>query len=490
MTAPSTPPTSQPGAKPASRPLPRPPGGLPVWLLLAMYVGIGSLPLLLAWHENAPVGGFWRALSNGLAMVGFALLLMQFFISGRIRWVSGNVGIDRLMLFHQLAARVVTVALLVHPFLYVLHSLFQDGLAAAGETMFHMLWNPAFTSGLTAWALLVAIMALALLRDWLPIRYEAWRMSHGLGAAAIVCAGLHHTITMGSYSEDLTLAQLWIVLGVLSLGALAYLYVVRPWQLGQQPFYMSNITRVGDKLWSITLWPAKMQPVGMLALGAKMRVTPPLVYEAGQFAYVTLGASPFIMADHPFSITSSPSEGGKLRFLVKEAGDFTNVVGKFPVNCRAYVDGPFGRFTLRQGEAAAGGAAKVAGIAFIAGGVGIAPALGLLRDAAARGETRPLRLLTGNRSASQLLFGQEMDEWAAARDFRARHVLQDPPIDWHGGVGMLDEAAIADWIDWPAPEGWLYFVCGPRAVRQAAERALRARGVPSARIVDQALKYE
>jgi predicted ferric reductase len=474
----------------AAKPVVPPPGGLPAVLLIAIYVGIGSLPLLLAWHENAPVGGVWRALSNGMAMVAFALLLMQFFISGRIRWVAGSVGIDRLMLFHQLAARVVTVALLVHPFLYVLHSLFQDGLSAAGETLYRMLWNPAFTSGLTAWALLVAIMALALLRDWLPIRYEAWRISHGLGAAAIVCAGLHHTITIGSYSEDLILAQLWIVLGVLSLAALAYLYVVRPWQLGQQPFYVSNITRVGDKLWSLTLWPAKMQPVGMFALGAKLRVTPPLVYEAGQFAYVTLGGSPFIMADHPFSITSSPSEGAKLRFLVKEAGDFTKVVGTLPVNTRAYVDGPFGRFTLRQGEAAAGGPAKVEGIAFIAGGVGIAPILGLLRDAEARGETRPLRLLTGNRAASQLVFGEEMDGWAAARDFRTHHVLQDPPIDWHGGIGLLDETTIADWIDWPHPEGWLYFVCGPRAMREAAERALRMRGVPASRIVDEAFKYE
>lgn len=482
--------TATPPSTAAVRPAPLPPGGLPAWLLIALYVGIGSLPLLLAWHENAPVGGFWRALSNGLAMVGFALLTVQFYISGRIRWVSSDFGIDRLLLFHQMAARVITVALLAHPFLYVMQDLFEEGPLAAGTTLLHMVGNPAFTSGLTAWALLIVVMALALLRDWLPIRYEAWRMSHGLGAAAIVCAGLHHTITIGSYSEDLTLAQLWIVLGVLALAGLAYLYLVRPWQLGQQPFYISEITRVGERLWSITLGPAKMQPVGILSRGAKPQITQPIVYEAGQFAYVTLGGSPFIMADHPFSIASSPSEGSKLRFLVKEAGDFTKVVGSLPVNSRAYVDGPFGRFTLRQGEAAAGGRDKVAGIAFIAGGVGIAPILGLLRDAGARGETRPLRLLTGNRAASQLVYGEEMESWAAALDFRARHVLQEPPADWQGGVGMLDDATIADWIDWPNPEGWLYFVCGPRAVREFTERALRARGVPPSRIVDEAFKYE
>ena len=69
-------------------------------------------------------------------------------------------------------------------------------------------------------------------------------------------------------------------------------------------------------------------------------------------------------------------------------------------------------------------------------------------------------------------------------------MLQEPPIDWHGGVGQLDETTIADWATWPRPERWLYFVCGPRAVREAAVRALTARGVPKARILDETLRYE
>ena len=464
--------------------------GFPAALLIGAYLAIGTLPLWLAWGEEGPAGGFWRALSNGMAMVAFALLCVQFFISGRIRWVAGRFGVDRLMLFHQLAARVITVALLVHPLLYVLQSLQRDGFAAAAETAAAMLANPALTSGLTAWVLLVVVMALALLRDWLRLRYETWRITHGLGAAAIVCAGLHHTITVGSHSEELALAQVWIVLGVLALGALAYLYIVRPWQLGQQPFYISNVTRVGDKLWSVTLWPAKLKPVGLFAAAAKPRVTAPIAYEAGQFAYVTLGASPFVMADHPFSIASAPDGTSKLKFLIKEAGDFTNAVGSLKPHTRAYVDGPFGAFTLRAGEEAAGGADKVAGLAFIAGGVGIAPILSLLRDAHGRGETRPLRLLAGNRIAGQIVYGEEMDGWAAARDFRARHVLQNPPIDWPGGVGVLDETTVSGWIDWPQPESWLYFVCGPRAMREAAERVLLARGVPPARIISETLRYE
>ncbi|MFN4283712.1 MAG: ferric reductase-like transmembrane domain-containing protein [Alphaproteobacteria bacterium] len=464
--------------------------GLPAVLLIGFYIAVGTLPLWLAWGEGASAGGFWRALSNGMAMVAFALLCVQFFISGRIRWVSGRFGVDRLMLFHQLAARVITVALLVHPLLYVLQSFQRGGFAAAAERLSAMLTNPALTSGLTAWALLVVVMALALLRDWLRLRYETWRITHGLGAAAIVCAGLHHTITVGSSSEDLALAQVWIVFGVLALGALVYLYIVRPWQLGQQPFYISNVTRVGDRLWSVTLWPAKLKPVGLFAAAAKPRVTAPIAYEAGQFAYVTLGASPFVMADHPFSFASAPDGTGKLKFLIKEAGDFTNAVGSLKPHTRAYVDGPFGAFTLRAGEEAAGGADKVAGFAFIAGGVGIAPILSLLRDAQGRGETRPLRLLAGNRVAGQIVYGEEMDGWAAASDFRVRHVLQDPPVDWTGGVGLLDEATVGDWIDWPQPESWLYFLCGPRAMREAATRALLARGVPGTRIIDETLRYE
>ena len=39
--------------------------------------------------------------------------------------------------------------------------------------------------GINPWALLGVLVAAAYFRDQLPFRYEAWRLSHGLGAALL-----------------------------------------------------------------------------------------------------------------------------------------------------------------------------------------------------------------------------------------------------------------------------------------------------------------
>ena len=99
-------PTSQrAAARPAAfTPLP---AGLPPVLLVIAYVAIGSMPL---WLAEEQVGGFWRKLSSGLAMVAFALLMVQFVLSSRLATITGRLGADTLQQVHQLAAKVITRA--------------------------------------------------------------------------------------------------------------------------------------------------------------------------------------------------------------------------------------------------------------------------------------------------------------------------------------------------------------------------------------------
>jgi hypothetical protein len=65
-----------------------------------VHVIIALLPLLLALIAGKPARSFWRELGSGVAMVGFAMLLLAFMLSGRYRGVSGRVG---LALHHTLA---------------------------------------------------------------------------------------------------------------------------------------------------------------------------------------------------------------------------------------------------------------------------------------------------------------------------------------------------------------------------------------------------
>ena len=465
------------------RPLP---AGLPPAVLVIFYLTIGALPLLLAEEQ---VAGFWRKLSSGLAMVAFALLTVQFVLSSRLAAITGRLGADTLMQIHQMAAKVITVALLLHPILYVVPMVASEPTAALYQLV-DMFTNGAYASGVLAWVMLLGLTASAMLRDWLPVRYEAWRLTHGLGAAALAAAGLHHTVNIGSYSDDITLAQLWIVLVAFSFVAIGYLYLVRPWQLGQRPYYVSHVLRLGEGIWGVTLWPARLQPIGVFARGMKPKVTQALSFEAGQYAWVTIGTSPFVLSDHPLFIASAPADRPRFKFVIEEAGDFSMALGQIPIGTRAYIDGPYGGFTLSTAESRLPRGKQAAGFAFIAVGAGIAPMLSFLRDCKAEGETRPLRLLYGNRSASRIVAREELAAMESEMDVRVHHVLSDPPYEWDGGCGELDAATIDGWVDWDSPDEWIYFLCGPAAMIDAAERALIARGVPPARIMSERLKYD
>ena len=90
------------------------------FVLLVAYVAIALLPLGLATSQDLPPRPFRDELTSALAMIGFSMLLVEFVLTGRFQWVSGGIGTDITMRFHQLIARSLTVFILVHPFLYSL----------------------------------------------------------------------------------------------------------------------------------------------------------------------------------------------------------------------------------------------------------------------------------------------------------------------------------------------------------------------------------
>ena len=61
---------------------------------------------------------------------------------------------------------------------------------------------------------------------------------------------------------------------------------------------------------------------------------------------MTIGKSPFAVREHPFSFSSSALQEGSLEIAVKELGDFTATIGQVPPGTRAYLDGPYGSFTV------------------------------------------------------------------------------------------------------------------------------------------------
>nr|WP_232474628.1 ferric reductase-like transmembrane domain-containing protein [Roseomonas rubea] len=394
-------------------------------------------------------------------MAGFAALLLEFLLSGRFRGISGGIGIDRTMRWHQIFARVLTVGLLLHPFLYTV-PIGAQFLRPEDATQAGVLRLDAYTlvTGWAAWLLLGLLTITAIGRDSMPWRYETWRLLHGLGAAAVALLGMRHTLWAGRYSTDPVLTTYWGAMFALATGSLLLVYLGRPLRHMRSPWRVASVTRAAECIWSVVL-----EPVGHAGLR----------FRAGQFAWIRLGASPFSLREHPFSIASAPRPDGMLEFLVKEAGDFTRAVGSIAPGTRAFVDGPHGHLWI-EGRAEPG-------LCLIAGGVGVAPLLSMLR---AKVDARPVLLLYGNRHAGQILGSEDL----AASGAEVVHVLQEPPPGWQGATGLMDRAFIRTRCEAPAKAGWLFVLCGPPPMMREVRAGLAALGVPAGRILEERFVYD
>lgn len=436
------------------------------------YILILCTPLALSFvlpHQALLEPRPWRDdLASGLGMVAFTVVLMEFFLLGRFRPLSSLLGSDLAMQAHQLMSRTAVVLLLLHPVLYSLwgrRPLPFDLTYARVLRVEEQPW--ALLTGLLALGALLTMILLAIYRA--GFEYDRWRLWHGLMALAVVGLGLHHTLIVGRYAQLLVLNWFWWGLAMLAFASWLGVYLVRPLLQARRPYRLSRVTPLAQKIWEIEICPGD---------GKTMQFAP------GQFAWLKLGGlAPH--KDHPFSISSAHEPLGILRFVIKEAGDFTRSLTQLPVGTVAYLDGPYGNFRIP---------AQAESVVMIAGGIGIAPFLGLLSACAQQGERRPIRLIYADRDVSQMVNVTELSDTQKLSDFRQILMVEKQSQGWSGLVGRLDSAGLAQAF---ACENLVdlttrahFMVCGPSQMMEAVEVGLSEHGIALGRIQSEHFQFD
>ncbi len=92
-----------------------------------------------------------------------------------------------------------------------------------------------------------------------------------------------------------------------------------------------------------------------------------------------------------------------------------------------------------------------------------------------------MRLVYGNRSWDRVTFRDELEVLGGRLDLHVTHVLKEPPPDWDGSVGLPDADLVRGAVA-AVPGGSHCFLCGPVAMSEMAQKALRQAGVPARRI--------
>jgi NAD(P)H-flavin reductase len=130
-------------------------------------------------------------------------------------------------------------------------------------------------------------------------------------------------------------------------------------------------------------------------------------------------------------------------------------------------------------------------VILLAGGVGLAPCLAMLREAAAEGDPRPHHLIFGNRTEGQIVLRDEIAALSPRLDLRTDFVLSEPPPGWGGTTGQMDAETLTPLLAGGGnASSAVYFVCGPPPMVRASLHALSALGVPADGVVTERFDYD
>jgi predicted ferric reductase len=428
-------------------------------LLVAVYGVVLVAPLtLISGVMKAGAQGSLVVFSDALGFVALSLLVLQVVVSGRWAGTTRSFGLRPVLLLHRRAGKALLALVLLHVVVLVLDDPARLALLDSPVA------PPRARAGMVAALGLVGLAGTSVWRQRLRLSYERWRAVHLACTALVIAAAFAHVLWVNAYMSVPVVR--WSVLALVLAAAVALFWtrVARPYATAVRPYRVLAVRQErGD---AVTIELAADGHDG-------------LRFEPGQFARLRAAECLYGMGDHPFSLSSSAQRPHRPAFTVKALGDFSASLADLCVGTEVLVDGPHGE---RVHEAGA-----VRGRVLLAAGIGITPALSVLRTAAERGERRPILLLYGSRRWEAVTFREELDALERELNLRVVHVLSRPEPDWQGERGRVGEQLVRRY----APRdlaGWSALVCGPSAMVADAASTLRRLGMPPAAIQAEGLE--
>lgn len=420
-------------------------------------VGFGGIALpfavlLTGSARPPPVGLLWD-FAMGCGFAALAIAAMQFALTGRIKALTGPFGADIVYVFHRYLSWGVLGLMLLH--FAVLYIWYQPALGELNPLTAR--WE--LTMGRVALVCFGLLIVTSELRKWLRLDYHWWRILHLALAVTGFVAAISHVLGVGNYSSMENALALWLGVTLVWLGFLIWSRLLRPVVQTRNP-------------WRITANEVERGGVRTLTLRPEGRALQD--WKPGQFAWLSVGHSPWAMRENPFTISTAPDHGPEISFSIKPLGDDSARLAKTTPGSLAYVDGPFGTFSVdRELDAA--------GFVMIAGGVGITPVMSNLHALRSRRDPRPVILIYANPELNDASFREELDSIARDIDLTVIHVPEEPPEDWQGESGRVDKALLTRNLP-GVTRDWPHMLCGPPPMIAAASAALRDLGVPARRI--------
>lgn len=195
---------------------------------------------------------------------------------------------------------------------------------------------------------------------------------------------------------------------------------------------------------------------------------PPLRFAPGQFTMLYA----FGVGEVPISISGDPGDPARLQHTIRDVGGVTATLVNAEPGDVLGVRGPFG--ASWEVSAATGGDLLV-----VAGGIGLAPLRPAVLQALARRRSYGrVVLLYGARGPDELLYPDELDQWAGG-DVEVLVAVDHATGGYNGRVGLVTDLLGRVGLD---PVATTAMVCGPEVMMRRVADALSRLGVRPDRI--------
>jgi len=192
--------------------------------------------------------------------------------------------------------------------------------------------------------------------------------------------------------------------------------------------------------------------------------------EPGQFVEISL----FGIGEAPISISSSPSRSnGTFELCVRRVGDVTSAMHALEPGSVLGVRGPFGHgFPIEK--------MKGKDILFAAGGLGLAPLRSLINEVLdQRGFFGRVIILYGTKQPSEILFKDELMEWAEREDIEFHMTVDRGDEHWRGNVGVITTLFPKITLN---PRNTVAATCGPPIMYRFVLMEMLGKGISETQI--------
>ncbi|PZX14010.1 ferric reductase-like transmembrane domain-containing protein [Celeribacter halophilus] len=198
-------------------------------LVLTGLVAAIGVPVCFYILSDAPFRSAFKDALSLLTLVGFSLLIAQFYLTRGNAPVSQAFKPALVQKLHKYLAYTAIVVILAHPYLIVVPRYFEGGVEpwTAFVTMLTQFSNIGILSGILAWLVLVAVGITAFFRRKvmrkMRKKYRGWRGLHAVLVLGFILPALFHVIMLGRHMS-LGLAIYFCAALALGLVLLARLY--------------------------------------------------------------------------------------------------------------------------------------------------------------------------------------------------------------------------------------------------------------------------